>query len=288
MTTQHIHIDHLPALKRPFLIAGFDGWGNALDVSKAMVEFLVRKLNADFFARLDPDLFYRFDESRPTVDIQGGLLRGLKPPGASLFAARSESGERDLVIMKASEPNLRWHLFAELLLDLSQKLGVETLITLGSMYDNVLHSDRVISAIASSEDLLARLQEKDVLPINYRGPSAIHSTIHAGALKRGLPCISLWCHCPYYLQGTTHFGLLSQLGSLLSDLGGFALEMEEIDAGWKDLNKQIQKLIENNPEFQAMIDELRKAKVRGSWASMRAENKKGVKVIDLKDFLKPT
>ena len=107
------------------------------------------------------------------------------------------------------------------------------------------------------------------------------------AQKQGLLAVSLWCHCPYYLQGTTHYGLLSQLAGLLSSIGDFSLDTGELDALWKELNRQIQGLIDKTPELQGVINELRKAKVRGSWASMKGSTKRDEKVIQLEDFLKP-
>lgn len=287
MLDKGILIEKMPPLKEPVLIAGFDGWGNAMDVSKAMASYLVRKLRAESFATLNADLFYRYDENRPVVLIQDGILKDVVPPGGTFYVAPGSPQEVDLIILKAQEPSLRWEYFGEQLISLARDLQVRTLITLGSMYDNVLHSDTIVSGIASDETLSARLRDKDVLPINYQGPSAIHSTIQAAAEKSGIPCMSLWCHCPYYLQGATHFGLLSHLGALLSSLVGFDLDRDELDTSWKELNRQIQTLIEKNPELQGMISELRKAKVRGSWAMMRESENKNSKIIQLKDFLKP-
>ncbi|MCD6298518.1 MAG: PAC2 family protein [Deltaproteobacteria bacterium] len=287
MIEKGIFIEKLPELKDPILIAGFDGWGNALDVSRAMVAYMVRKLKAGRFATINPDLFYHYDKNRPSVNIKDGILKDISAPGGGFYYARTGSQGKDLVILKATEPNLRWINFAEELLSLCERLGVKTIITLGSMYDNVLHSDRIISGIVSNQDLFARLRQKNVIPINYQGPSAIHSTLHSESIKRGFDCINLWCHCPYYLEGTTHFGLLASLGGLLSSIGNFELDMEEIETSWKDLNRQLQEIIEKNPEFQDMINNLRKAKVRGSWASMKESIKKGDKVIPLKNFLEP-
>ncbi|MCP4667384.1 MAG: PAC2 family protein [Deltaproteobacteria bacterium] len=287
MKNDAIGIKNLPELRKPILIAGFGGWGNALDISNAMVTYLIRQLKAESFARIDPDLFYRYDENRPIVNIKEGVLKSVSPPGGSFFAAHPLGCGTDLVLFRAVEPSLRWSLFADELLRLCGKLGVSTIITLGSMYDNVLHTDRIISGIASEEDLSSKLKEKAVMPINYQGPSAIHSTLHQEGKKRGFPCISLWCHCPYYLQGTTHFGLMSHLGALLASLGEFVLDVEELDASWKELNKQIQKLIEKNPELQDMISELRKAKVRGSWESVKEGTRKDEKVIHIEDFIGP-
>jgi len=278
-----IEIAYTPELKDPVFIAGFEGWGNALDLSRGMVDYLIEKLDAKAFGRIVPDPFYRFDENRPTVEIEEGLLKEITPPGGYFHVVQKQTAGRDMILLKAPEPNLRWLHFAEALVGLCEQLRVGTIIVLGSMYDNVLHTDALISAVASSEELLTRLKEKGLSTVNYKGPSAIHSTILNEAKKRRIDCFSLWCHCPFYLQGTTHFGLMSHLGSLLSSWAGFRLETHELDRTWKDLSKQIQSIIEKNPELQTMINDLRKSKIKLSWDAARKEDK----VIHLEDFLKP-
>ncbi len=287
MKQQAIHVKEIPQLQKPILIAGFSGWGNALNVSRGMASYLIRTLDAKLFATINPDHFYRYDDARPLVSIEDGSLKSLSPAGGSFYAARTGSDERDLVIMKADEPNLRWFHFVDELFLLCQKLGIETVITLGSMYDNVLPSDRIISGIASHEYLRSKLKEKNVNPIFYQGPSAIHSIIQSEGQARGFQCMSLWSHCPYYLQGAMHYGILAHLGALLSYLGEFKLELKALEDSWKELNDQIQVLIESKPELRELINQLRKAKVRGSWESMKASIKKDEKVIDIKDFLDP-
>jgi len=282
-----IHIKRLPEMKRGVLIAGFDGWGNALDVSNGMVSYLIRKLKARYFADFNCDLFYRFDETRPFAMIAQGVLKKVSPPAAAFHVEPNPSSENTLVILKANEPHLQWYRFVDELCSFCETLRIEKIITLGSMYDGVLHSDRLISGIASDEDLLSILKQRNVIPIDYQGPSAIHSLIQLQGQKRGFQCISLWCHCPYYLQGITHFGMLSHLAHLLSYVGDFKIDTAELDQRWKELNLQIQHLIEKNTELRTLINELRKAKVRGSWASMKESERKSEKIIQLKDFLEP-
>jgi len=284
METQGIQVTERPDLHAPLLIAGFDGWGNALDVSKGMAAYLIRKLDARPFARINPDIFYRYDENRPEVNIEAGTLKSLSPPGGSFYAARTGSSAGDLVILEADEPNLQWFRFAQDLLSLCKQLGVATIITLGSMYDNVVHTDRIVSGISSDETVFAGLKQKNVTPVYYQGPSAIHSTLQAEGVKRGFRCISLWCHCPYYLQNTTHYGLLSHLAALLSSLGQFEINTKDLETRWQKIEKQIDELIESSPELQTIIKELRKAKVRGTWERMKQATK-GEKVVNLKDFL---
>jgi proteasome assembly chaperone (PAC2) family protein len=282
-----IHIKELPQLKHPLLIAGFDGWGNALNISYGMASYLIRRMEAQHFADLDSDTFYRYDDQRPQVNIVGGILESFKPPGGSFYVVETDAGKSDLIILKADEPNLRWFQFADQLFSICEKLGVPTIITLGSMYDNVLHTDRIVSGVASSKDMVSRLMASDINPIAYQGPSAIHTIIQSEGTKRGIECISLWSHCPYYLQGTTHFGLLSHLGRLIAEIGDFQLDTPDLEANWKKLKEQINHLIEGNSELQSLINNLRKEKVKGSITSLKGSIKTDEKVINLQDFLDP-
>jgi len=286
MTTRGIHIEKLPDLNAQILIAGFGGWGNALDISRGMAVYLIQKLKSQLIASVNPDILFRYDILRPEVDIVDGALVRFTPPSGSIYAVHFDSGHNDILVLEADEPHLQWNRFAEELFSICRKLGVKTVITLGSMYDNVLHSDRIISGIASNLDILSRLKQKGVIPVSYQGPSAIHSTLQFEGVKLGFQCISLWCHCPYYLQNTKHFGLMSHLADVLSFLGGFELDTRDLEERWEALEKQIGLLIENSGELQTMIDEIRKAKVRGTWESMK-KSTKGEKVINLTDFLPP-
>ena len=287
MSDHEIHIKKLPKLKNPIFIAGFDGWGNALNISKGMVNYLIRRMKAKHFADLDPDTFYRYDEQRPQVSIVGGILNSFRSPGGSFYAAQTDAGQSDLVILKADEPNLCWFQFADQLFSICQKLNIRTLITLGSMYDNVLHTDRFVSGVASTEDMVSRLMESEINPIDYQGPSAIHTIIHSEGSKRGFECISLWSHCPYYLQGTTHFGLLSHMGAILAELANFQIDTLDLEANWKKLKEQINRLIDGNSELQSLISSLRKEKVKGTTTSLKGTPSSDKKVINLKDFLDP-
>jgi proteasome assembly chaperone (PAC2) family protein len=280
-------LQELPRLQNPVLIAGFDGWGNALNVSNGMLAFLIRHFQGGKFASLDPDTFYRYDEQRPVVDITDGKLKSMEPPGGSFFVVRTDTGQDDLILLKANEPNLQWYKLVDMILSVCREFKVNIIISLGSMYDNVLHTDRIVSGIASAGARQAQWKKLGINPISYQGPSAIHSIIHSEGVKNGIECMSLWSHCPYYLQGTTHFGMLSYLSELISDIIDINLDNSELRVGWHKLEKQIETLIEGNSEIQTLINDLRKEKVKGTVADMRGGTKSDEKIINLQDFLDP-
>lgn len=285
MDNQPIRITEHPRLKDPIMIIGFDGWGNAMNISKGMVVYLVRKLKGKEFAKLNPDFFYRYDASRPWVSIMQGALRSFTPPGGSFYAIET-GADHDLVVLKAEEPNLKWFLFAEVLVDLCNQLGVKAVITLGSMYDNVLHTEKMISGITTCHEFFSDLMEKKINLIYYQGPSSVHSIIQVEAPKNNIKCLSLWCHCPYYLQDTVHFGLLSHLGSVLAHFGKFDLDISELDTSWEKLKLKIDALLKTKPEIQDVVSELQKERTRNGWGKRRHANK-DEKIINLEDFREP-
>ena len=282
-----VHIDQVPVLREPLAIIGFNGWGNALSVATDMADYLVRRFDAMPFARLDPDDYYRFDHDRPIVTIEDGRLIDVKPPGGEFYAAATPPGEPDLVVVKADEPTLNWYRFAEALFSILRKIDAQMVITLGSMYDNVLHSDRIVSGMSSGGETLELLRNTGVHPISYNGPTAIHSIVQLEASRNGMDCISLWAHCPYYLQGTSHYGILAELCRVLSDLGHLSLDNSDLEESWNALNLRIQELIEAKPELRNMITELRKEKFRGSVIGFKSSIPKDDKIIKLTDYLEP-
>ena len=61
----------------------------------------------------------------------------------------------------------------------------------------------------------------------------------------------------------------------------------DLEASWRNLEDQINRLVEGNSELQSLISNLRKQKVKGSAASLRGAAKSDEKIINLQDFLDP-
>ncbi|MBW2020924.1 MAG: PAC2 family protein [Deltaproteobacteria bacterium] len=276
-------IEETPEVGHPVLILGFEGWANGGNVAVGMIDYLTKKLGATRFAKINPNNFYRFDDARPIVRIEDGQLNEVLLPEAAFYAAHQSETDVDLILFKASEPHLRWLSFTELILSLCKQLGVDLIISLGGLQDNVVHTDAMISGFASSQQLLERLKQAQVIPTVYKGPGAIHSLILHQAKEMGIEGISLWGHCPFYLQGT-HLRLLSRMANILAELAGFPIDTDELEKGWVQLARQIQHFIDDNPELQKAIKDIMKSKTA---SELSRPERKDEKVIYLDDFFKP-
>ena len=277
-------LEAMPALSSPTVVVGLRGWGNALEVASAMTTFMVDALEGTAVGRIDSDACYRYDENRPDVRIEEGRLKSIHCSGGSFFACETGSAQGNLLILVADEPSLNWQRFSGELADLARGLDARGLISLGSMFDSVLHTDRIISAFTTGDDYAEIFGRHGVLPINYRGPSAIHTLILEACEKRGLPGASLWCHCPAYLQGITHHGMLIQLARVLADMVSVSLDTQKLESLWKALEIQIQDLIIENPKLEGIVDQIRKKKRRGTGNDVGKNENKPADVIRLKDF----
>jgi proteasome assembly chaperone (PAC2) family protein len=256
-----------------------------LNVSTDTVDYLIERLGGERFARLDPDLFFNYENMRPTIDIRDGVMRGFDPPDGRFYAVHTDAGQSDLVLLKSHEPTMNWYRFSAGLFDLFTQLEGRLLITLGSMYDNVLHTDRRISGMADGRGFRQRLAESKAALITYHGPGAVHTILQVEGTRLGIECVSLWAHCPYYLQGTSHFGLQAELSTLLSQLANFRLDTIDLEKRWRGMAAQIQRLVDAKPEVRDMIDKLRKQKPGASTPALQTGLKKGEKIIDISDFL---
>ncbi len=284
MDLSGFEIKSWPDLRQPVMVVGLGGWGNALNVAKGSAAYLVRQTGARRFGTLKSDDFYRFDENRPTVAIQDGLMHALRFDQGGIFAARVPETRRDLLVLVAEEPHLCWDAFASQLLDIAARVGAAEFISLGSMYDGILHTDTVLSAFATDADHLKELDAFHIRPVTYHGPTAIHSILHRKACERSLKASSIWTHCPYYLEGTTHPGLVAATVGTLADLLELKLDTQDLLTEWTKLKKDIQTAIEASPKLQKLIGELRRAKVRGARTGRPIKRPGEDKVIRLKDF----
>jgi proteasome assembly chaperone (PAC2) family protein len=287
MEYRTFQLETMPELTSPVVVIGFRGWGNALDVSAGMAAYLVETLEGLSVGHLLADRCYRYDENRPVVKIESGQMLSIDPPGGRFYAIETGSGENDLLVMIADEPNLNWYGFTGELVDLACRLDALAVISLGSMFDTVLHTDRMVSAVATGNEFQGAFSRHRVIPITYHGPSAIHTIILEACRKRALAGASLWCHCPAYLQGITHHGLMLALARLLTDMASFSLKTEVLEARWSALDIQIQALIDENPKLDGIMDQIRRKKRQGAWQNLGQGGKKQGNVINLQDFLDP-
>ncbi len=243
-----------PDLRSPVLVAAFAGWNDAASAATTALEAVSASLDAERIAEIDPEEFYDFQVTRPTIRMAEGQTRQVDWPENSIYVAAAASAERDLVLISGIEPNLRWRTFAAGVLEAAERLEVEMVVTLGALLADVPHTRPVpITGLASDPELVERL---GLSRSSYEGPTGIVGIIHDACRRRGLTSASLWAAVPHYVAAVPNPKAALALLRRLEGFTGVAIEASELEDAMARFETQVDRAVASNPEIEELVRRL--------------------------------
>src|SRR5215217_7116009 len=190
--------EDLPELTDPLVVVAFEGWNDAGDAATGALEHLELIWNAKPLAALDPEDYYDFQVNRPTVSLVGGISRRIEWPTTRISVARPPGSERDVVLIRGIEPNMRWRSFCAELIELMQELEVRTVVALGALLADTPHT-RPTPVTGSAYDAES-VRTYGLEASRYQGPTGILGVFQDACVQAGLPAISFWAAVPHYVS----------------------------------------------------------------------------------------
>jgi proteasome assembly chaperone (PAC2) family protein len=190
--------EDLPRLIDPVAVVAFEGWNDAGDAATGAVEHLELSWKATPLAALDPEDYYDFQVNRPTVTLEGGLSRRIEWPTTRISVARPSGEERDVVLIRGIEPNMRWRGFCEELIELCRELDVRTVVGLGALLADTPHTRPTPVSGSAYDPESARNYGLETS--RYEGPTGILGVFQDACVQAGLPAISFWAAVPHYVS----------------------------------------------------------------------------------------
>ena len=243
-----------PTLRSPILVAAFAGWNDAASAATTALDTVADALEAERIAELDPEDFYDFQVTRPTIRLTDGQTREVDWPLNSFFAARAPTADRDLVLLAGIEPNMRWRTFAGAVLEAAERLDIEMVITLGALLADVPHTRPVpITGLATDPDLVERL---NLQRSSYEGPTGIVGIVHDACRRRGLTSASLWAAVPHYVAAVPNPKAALALLRRLEQFTGIAIEASELEDAMDRFETQVDRAVASNPEIEELVRRL--------------------------------
>ena len=244
----------LPHLRSPILVCAFRGWNDAAAAASTALASVVNALDGQLIARIDPEEYFDFQSTRPTITFDEGQTRRIDWPENNVIAAPVPNADRDLVLLDGTEPNLRWRTFSETIATVADALGVEMVITLGALIAEVSHTLPVpITGLASSEVLV---EELELERSSYEGPTGIVGVVHDLCRQNGLDSASLWAAVPHYVAAVPNPKAALALLRRLEGLTGIAVEASELEEETADYEEQIGRAVAANPEIEELVQRI--------------------------------
>jgi predicted ATP-grasp superfamily ATP-dependent carboligase len=241
-------------LERPILISAFRGWNDGGQGASLAAGYLARLWDAELIADVDPEEFFDFQATRPQVKLEDGLTRQIVWPETAFYRARPQEFDRDIVLLLGVEPNLRWQAFTRLIVDYAADLGVELVVSLGSLLADVPHTRPCpVTGSATDPELVERL---GLQASRYEGPTGIVGVLHDACRRQNLPSVSFWAAVPHYVSLTPSpraaLALCERLGSLLE----VDIDVEELQEAAEGYVEQVSRAVATDADTQAYVDEL--------------------------------
>jgi proteasome assembly chaperone (PAC2) family protein len=241
-----------PELRRPVLVAGFEGWNDAASAASEAAGWLTRQFGATKVASMDPEEHFDFQSTRPTVELVDGVTRDLTWPANEFFAVPVDA--RDLVVLRGIEPNLRWPSFCREVLGVASETGCEMVVTLGALLADVPHTRPVrVTGATTDPELMAGLH---LQRSRYEGPTGIVGVLHDTARATGVASASLWAPVPHYVSTPPNplatRALLDRLGQLL----GAKFELGELDDLSQEWRTRVDEVVSQDDDVRSYVGQL--------------------------------
>jgi hypothetical protein len=190
--------DDLPRLDDPLVVVAFEGWNDAGDAATGALEHLELIWDAKPLAALDPEDYYDFQVNRPTVSLVGGISRRIEWPTTRISVARPPDSDRDVVLIRGIEPNMRWRAFCDELIAILTELDVSIVVALGALLADTPHTRPTPVTGSAYDDDSARAYGLETS--TYQGPTGILGVFQDACVQAGLPAISFWAAVPHYVS----------------------------------------------------------------------------------------
>ncbi|GAC83219.1 PAC2 family protein [Gordonia paraffinivorans] len=188
----------LPRLRRPILLAAFEGWNDAGDAASSAVEHLALEWDARPLVDIDSDEYYDFQVNRPTIKLIDGVTRRIEWPTTSISWCSPRGADRDIVLVRGIEPNMRWRAFCAEIVELAHRLEVEMTVMLGALLADTPHTRPVpVTGSAYSSETAERY---NLAESRYEGPTGITGVLQDLFVQAGMPAVSFWAAVPHYVS----------------------------------------------------------------------------------------
>ncbi len=263
--------EHRPeGLRAPALVCAFTGWNDAGDAASAALQFLGSSLDAKRFAQLDPEEYYDFQVTRPQIALTDGRTRRIDWPTVEIYEARVPRAARDLILLQGPEPSMHWRSYCQQIVDLVESLGVQIVVSLGSLLADVPHTRPVhITGLATDEALTSNMEFSSA---SYEGPTGIVGVLHAACEEAGIPSVSLWASVPHYVAAAPNPKAALALVRKLEGLVGVNVDATDLEQATEDYERQVSQAVQSDPEVREFVERLEE---------VAAEDEPDVKPSDL-------
>ncbi len=252
--------------KPTIMIAGFNQWANAGNVSSGIPEYLIEKLNARRVGHIRKDDFYIFQLPgssfmfRPPVKYVEGYEEDYQEETINDFHYTEISG-KGLIIFIGTEPNQHEDVYVNTLLDGAKELGVKRIIVPAGVGGEIpFDKERLVSCTYSLEQMKEELNNYALTFSNYHRNATIGMVINHYSKERGIESVRMSARTPSYqipLTSSSDKRAMYDILRRIRYMFGINLDLSDLEKESKqqvsDFENALKELYISNPEVESQI-----------------------------------
>jgi predicted ATP-grasp superfamily ATP-dependent carboligase len=192
---------------------------------------------------------------RPVAHIVNGVTTELTWPRTVVRQGKDSAGA-DLLYLVGPEPDFHWRAFTDAVVGLARSWRVRMVVGLGAFPAPAPHTRPVklaATAPAASAELIERI---GVVQGELEVPAGVLSALELAFGEAAVPAISLWARVPHYVAGMPFPEASAALIEGLAGIAGLSLDATALRHAADSSRRQVDQLIADNQEHQAMVRKL--------------------------------
>jgi proteasome assembly chaperone (PAC2) family protein len=253
-----IEIEQASELVDPVVIAAFEGWNDAADAASGTVDHLMKVWKARVIGEIDPDDYYDFQVNRPQTGTDERGMRGITWPTTRIAIASPPDLDRDVILIRGLEPNMRWRRFCTELLDAVEELGGSLVVTLGALLADSPHTRPIpVSGTSTEPDIVDRLKLE---MSSYEGPTGIVGVFQDACVQIDMPAVSYWAAVPHYVAQPPCPKATLALVNRLEELLEVAIPLDDLPEDARAWERGVDELAEDDEDIAEYVRALEEAR----------------------------
>jgi predicted ATP-grasp superfamily ATP-dependent carboligase len=234
------------------VVAAFEGWNDAGDAASTAARWLRDRWAPERFGEIDPEEFFDFTASRPSVHLVEGETREISWPATELTAG-SVAGV-DAVVVLGTEPHLRWRTFCDQVVGVARDLDARMVLTLGALLAEVPHT-RPTSVIGTAQDR-AMIDRLGLQRSTYEGPTGIVGVLQSACATAGVGAASLWAAVPAYVPGAPSPKAALALVERTAELLEVPVLTTDLEIASASYERQVSEVVAGDEEMREYVERI--------------------------------
>jgi proteasome assembly chaperone (PAC2) family protein len=253
--TEIFEVHQEPVVQDPVLVVALEGWVDAGLGATTAIATLLGQGHGEPIVTFNGEHFLDQRARRPVARIVNGITTELTWP-RTVVRQGSDQSDHDILFLIGPEPDFHWRAFTDAVVGLARSWRVRMVVGLGAFPAPAPHTRPVKLAATAPAESAELIEQVGIVQGELEVPAGVMAALEMAFGAAGTPTVSLWARVPHYVAAMPFPEASAALIEGLATVGGLSLDSSSLRRAADSSRRQVDQLIADNPEHQAMVRKL--------------------------------